>query len=172
MLKPFPLSCSFASSWREYGKDEPSKYVLSVQVKPADILVINLHQKSRDRIKRNGVLKIVIIMRVRFVCYQSCRLVFRRSTVQIWTGDSIQIEMIMHFLSPQTKQVQLTSYSLQASLFKFWKFWRYFGGYLELSAVCQLLYFYIPRFLTKPLKMFCGTLIGKHWSNFVLHNCY
>jgi hypothetical protein len=101
MLKPFSLSCSFASSWPEYGKDEPSKYVLSVQVKPADILVINLHQNSRDRIKRNGVLKIVIIMRVRFVCYQSCRLVFRRSTVQIWTGDSIQIEMIMHFLSPQ-----------------------------------------------------------------------
>jgi hypothetical protein len=39
---------------------------------------------------------------------------------------------------------------------------RYFEEYLQFFEVFQNLNIFIPRFLAESLKMFCGTLIGKH----------
>ena len=41
---------------------------------------------------------------------------------------------------------------------------RYFEGYLELFAVFQNFYLFIPRFYAEPMSIFCGALLHKHWS--------
>jgi hypothetical protein len=52
------------------------------------------------------------------------------------------------------------------------KFPRYFDGHSELFAVFQIFYLFIPRFIAKPLGIFCGTLFVKHcikvWGFFAI----